>query len=246
MSPRAHVMIFLLLAEEAVSLTHDTAHRCRPVSRHFRRDISVRTSFPGVAGVDGPIIEGGSNIGEDLVGFIRAFPSHHIYSFEPVPPLVAALRAKPDVVNASNRVHIIQASLGGAPGTLTLMTCGTSALEATMATEFASGLSCKNSTNITAAVHDINMVLQTASQETGKMPSGLSINCEGCEYAIMERFVNSTWLGQARALSVPLLAHSLSCACAHTCALRLLTCTDELRVGRTHLFTYIQVLFVLE
>ena len=149
MSPRAHVMIFLLLAEEAVSLTHDTAHRCRPVSRHFRRDISVRTSFPGVAGVDGPIIEGGSNIGEDLVGFIRAFPSHHIYSFEPVPPLVAALRAKPDVVNASNRVHIIQASLGGAPGTLTLMTCGTSALEATMATEFASGLSCKNSTNIT-------------------------------------------------------------------------------------------------
>ena len=55
---------------------------------------------------------------------------------------------------------------------------------------------------LSVRLRDVATVLEYADKASNEAPAGMSINCEGCEYDILERFLNTIWFGKVSALQV--------------------------------------------
>jgi FkbM family methyltransferase len=147
-------------------------------------DVAVRHNLiPGTT----VIFEVGGNIGEDLEQYIYRFPAARIFSFEPVPELFAVLQQK---FGSNPNVKLTQAGVSYSDRQTTFVVGG----------NHGEGSSHTNTTaygqRITVQLRDASALLNEVQTATGKVPDVVSVNCEGCEYDVLGRMVETGWLGR--------------------------------------------------
>jgi len=147
-------------------------------------DISVRWNLiPGAT----VIFEVGGNIGEDLMQYVQKFPLAKIYSYEPVPELFAQLQQS---FGTNPNVKLTQAGVSNADRKVKFTVGGKHGEGSSHTNTSAYG------TKINVQLRDVNALLTEVQQQTGKVPDAVSINCEGCEYGVLTRMVQTGWLGK--------------------------------------------------
>jgi len=146
-------------------------------------DISVRHNLiPGAT----VIFEVGGNIGEDLEQYVWKFPLAKIWSFEPVPELFQTLQSK---FGSNPNVKVLQVGVSNSDRWTTFTVGGNHGEGSSHANTSAYGQ------KINVLVRDVHALLGEVRTATGKVPDVVSINCEGCEYDVLMRMVQTGWLG---------------------------------------------------
>lgn len=137
------------------------------------------TLFPGVRS----IVEIGGNMGLDVGEFVRRFPEAQVFAYEPVPEffevLESQMRSFP-LVTVSN--------FGVSDSNYTAMF--------TVDGQSTSDLSLKGRKQVHAVVRDVDWVLSELQRTIGGVPDVVSLNCEGCEYAVLRRMAERGWIGR--------------------------------------------------
>lgn len=190
--------------------------------------VDARLYFGTANNIRGPIVEVGGNVGRDLEVFADQYPNAQIFSYEPVPFLARYLEEYPVVATSNGRVRIIQAAVGKENSHITIFGGGNSDqkhfthslgkdIRNEGASEFVDMGAETGGTNFSAALVDIDTALRRARDETQQVPEALSINCEGCEYDLLPRLLETEWLGKLRFLQMswhlPKLAGRLEIHC---------------------------------
>jgi len=144
-----------------------------------RHNLTKRGNAPSV------IFEVGGNIGTDLNEYATRFPAAKIFSFEPIPELFDGLQTR---FGANPNVHIQEVGASNADGQATFTVMGSNG-EAT---------SSENSTavgrEVTVQLRDVDALLSEVYNNTNQNPDVVSVNCEGCEYDVLTRMMETGWL----------------------------------------------------
>jgi len=133
------------------------------------------------------IVDIGGNVGDDVSFFVQKHPDARIFTFEPIPELFQKLQGRfanhPNVIaqnfGMSNTNAQKEFILEGPAG------IGTTGMD--------HGVSGKP---VQVQLRDIDEVLAWIHKQTGQVPDLLSMNCEGCEYLVMQRMAETGWLGK--------------------------------------------------
>jgi len=130
------------------------------------------------------IVEIGGNRGDDIDEFLKKHEEAVIFTFEPTPHFFGLLKSKYQDnphVNVSNE----GASDTSGEAEFIMDGFGSSGLQNTI-----------NGEHVKVQLSDVDDILTRVSQRIGSPPDVLSINCEGCEYAVMQRLIDKGWLGK--------------------------------------------------
>lgn len=170
-------------------------------------DISVRHNLIPGASV---IFEVGGNIGEDLGQYVWRFPSAKIASYEPVPELYQQLINK---FGNNPNVRIQQVGAASSDRTTTFTIAGNHGESSGHSNTTTYGRT------ISVQLRDVHSLLIQVQQWTGKVPDVVSINCEGCEYEVLLRMVETGWLGQVQFVQLSWHVVGIPDRLGHRCAI---------------------------
>jgi FkbM family methyltransferase len=132
------------------------------------------------------IVDIGGNAGTDVSVFLQHNPKARIFTFEPVPSFAEGLKTtfadKPNVV-----VQNVGMSNKNAQVEFIMEGVGTTGVDHNVQGE-----------HVQVKLRDVDEILAWVQKETGQVPDLLNMNCEGCEYAVMERLREKGWLEKLR------------------------------------------------
>lgn len=133
------------------------------------------------------IVDIGGNVGDDVSFFVTKHPKARIFTFEPIPKLFKQLQAR-----FSNSTNVIAQNFGvsDADAQREFVLEGPSGIGTTGTDHNVHG------DHVQVQLRDVNQVLSWVQKETGQVPDLLSMNCEGCEYSVMQRMAESGWLAK--------------------------------------------------
>jgi len=154
-----------------------------------------KPEFPS-ADIDGParfekaaqskvIVDIGGNNGDDVNLFIKNNPDAQIFTFEPIPRYFQDLQVKFNGTKVS--VNNYGISDANAQREFVIDGAGTTGLDHNVQGE-----------HVQVSLRDIDEVLTWVQKQTGQVPDMLNMNCEGCEYAVMQRMAEKGWLEKIR------------------------------------------------
>ncbi|CAE7384519.1 unnamed protein product [Symbiodinium sp. CCMP2592] len=123
------------------------------------------------------IVELGGNRGEDLQAFLTLYPHAHIHSFEPVKSHYDYLLQKFSAPISEGRVKIYNLGASDADAKVTFRTDG----------DISASSACP---------------VAGASMPARRPIDVFSVNCEGCEYAVLERLRDTGWFSKIKVLQV--------------------------------------------
>jgi FkbM family methyltransferase len=137
------------------------------------------------------VLEVGGHLGEDLHFFTVRFPHAQIFSYEPVPSFAAALQ---ESYEQNPNVHIVNEGVSDRDGPMEIIANG---IASTSASVDSANETFRGVQRQMFKVHsrDVNSILEGIVQQTGVTPV-VSINCEGCEYAVLARMLGTGWFGK--------------------------------------------------
>merc|ERR1719232_1465543 len=133
------------------------------------------------------IVDIGGNIGDDVASFLEWHENVTVFTNEPIP---GHFKKMQDRFRNNPRVNLTNAGVSDANFNTEFIVEGkngegTSSLDHTIQGEI-----------VKAHLQDVDDVLTRATQTLGFVPDAVNINCEGCEYAVMQRIVDKGWLGK--------------------------------------------------
>eukprot|EP00747_Dinoflagellata_sp_TGD_P181330 gnl/TRDRNA2_/TRDRNA2_35129_c0_seq1.p1 gnl/TRDRNA2_/TRDRNA2_35129_c0~~gnl/TRDRNA2_/TRDRNA2_35129_c0_seq1.p1 ORF type:complete len:280 (-),score=50.39 gnl/TRDRNA2_/TRDRNA2_35129_c0_seq1:176-1015(-) len=165
-------------SEVARHIGHARADECYEPERGWAEVSKRHELIPGAK----VIVEVGGNTGQDLYEYTRRFPDAKIFAFEPVPEFYAKLKEK---FGNNPNVFLSDVALSDKDGTTEFVVSGVS-----------SGGLNKSTTGhkIQVQLRDADAVLQEIWHKVGSAPDVVSLNCEGCEYAVLQRLVDKGWI----------------------------------------------------
>jgi len=145
--------------------------------------------LPGVRA----IVDVGGNIGEDVGGFLGKHENATVFTFEPTPHFFSILQQK---YGTNPRVNITNTGASDKSGDAEFVMEGlhgegTTGLDHTVQGE-----------GVKVQLQDIDDILGKVTRKVGFVPDAVNINCEGCEYAVMQRIIDQGWLGKIRFLQL--------------------------------------------
>mmetsp|Transcript_73206 Transcript_73206/g.185437 ORF Transcript_73206/g.185437 Transcript_73206/m.185437 type:complete len:218 (+) Transcript_73206:206-859(+) len=115
------------------------------------------------------------------------FPAAKIYSYEPVPELFHDLQHK---FGGHPNVVLSQVGVSNTDRQATFVVGGNHGEGSGEGNASAWGQT------ITVSLRDASALLSEVQSAAGKVPDAVSINCEGCEYDVLGRMVETGWLGR--------------------------------------------------
>jgi len=133
------------------------------------------------------IVDIGGNVGNDIEKILENHPKARIYTFEPTPDYFSMLKAR---FGKDPRVTISNTGASKATGDAEFIMegnhgVGTSGMDHTLEGE-----------HVVVHLQDIDKILKDVQRKIGDTPDVVTINCEGCEYDVMQRIVDQGWLGK--------------------------------------------------
>jgi len=130
------------------------------------------------------IVDIGGNAGADVSHFVKKHPGARIFTFEPVPEMFQSLQGR-FRDNANVTVQNFGVSDTNAQREFVLDGVGSTGTDHNV-----------NGKHVQVQLQDVDQVLSWVQKETGQAPDLLSMNCEGCEYAVMQRMAETKWLAK--------------------------------------------------
>lgn len=156
-----------------------------------KTDVARRFTVPHDALL---IVEVGGNVGEDVGEYSRRYPNAQIHAYEPIPQLATSLRNN-FASNPKITVHGFGVSDTDTTATFTFSTGNRPGHEG----ESSSGVNTTVAgTPVQVQLRDVNAVLSEVRAAAGRNPDVVSVNCEGCEYAVLRRMAETGWLQVVR------------------------------------------------
>lgn len=128
------------------------------------------------------IVDIGGNAGEDVEMMLKQNPTARIYTFEPIPQYFKELKAR-FASNPNVSVQNFGMSDTNAQKEFILDGVGTTGADQNTRGE-----------HVQVHLRDVDEVFLEIQKETGQVPDMLNMNCEGCEYAVMQRMLHRGWL----------------------------------------------------
>lgn len=152
------------------------------------------------------VLEVGTNVGSDLEVWLPRFPSAKFFSVEPIPDLFRRTRQR---FHDTARVKLLNFGLSDVDGNASMAFEGAAgeassafaAVPAAAPASFGSGGSGRRGGQV-IQLRDASAVLREIADEVGRPPDVVSMNCEGCEYAVLERLLSTDWVAQVAFLQV--------------------------------------------
>lgn len=181
----AHVKHHALIAN-GLRVPHDeNVNECNPTLPlpPFRESSFRSRLYPGVQ----VVVDVGGNIGEDIEAFLAEHKQASIFTFEPTPHFFSVLQ---DKFGKNPRVNISNVGASDTSGEADFIVegfhgWGTSGVDHSIQGE-----------HVQVHLQDVDDILNSVQQKIGYVPDVVNINCEGCEYAVMQRIVDRGWLGK--------------------------------------------------
>lgn len=174
---------------------HSQPDECgQPDVQH--KSIDARWIFGSAHKLSGPIMEVGGNMGDDFQHFIWNYPDAQIYTHEPIDSNVNYL--KPIAENASGRAHVMNVGVGDHHEEDVRIYQGNDPGDNMAATMF----DTQSGSFWSFEMVDALDAFRNIENETGQVVMGFSMNCEGCEYDVMRRFADSSYLGRIQYVQV--------------------------------------------
>jgi FkbM family methyltransferase len=133
------------------------------------------------------VVDIGGNIGEDVAGFLRGHPERRVFTYEPTPRYHALLQSK---VGDDDRVNISNVGASDSSGDAVFVMAGKHGWSTT---GLSPGLEGER---VHVQLMDVDEIMRAVQADIGRVPDAVSINCEGCEYAVMQRLLETGWLGR--------------------------------------------------
>lgn len=139
------------------------------------------------------IVEIGGNKGDDLMEYSKRFPHAQVFSYEPTPLYFNALEQK-----FSGMANVTINNIGAADEDqlATFLVHEHKSHHEELHTD-RSG-TCRTH----VCLRDADAILNEVEAITGLVPDVLSLNCEGCEYRVLERLAHQGWMKHLRYLQV--------------------------------------------
>ena len=147
----------------------------------------------------------------------------HIFSFEPNPSLADKLKKRPDVQANKTFVHIRQEAVGGKNGSMTLHVESAQDQAASKCTDtsaepdfsVSAKASIDRSSEVKVPVRGIQdsfgmMARRVLAPTENSVTYAVAINCEGCEYEILEALLQTTEVRHKQVKFVGVSWHLLS------------------------------------
>jgi len=132
------------------------------------------------------IVDIGGNVGDDITFFVKKHPKARIFTFEPIPKLFQKLQARfPNSTNVRAQNYGVSDANAQREFVLTPDAVGTTGMDHNVHGE-----------HVQVQLRDVDQVLSWVEKETGQVPDLLSMNCEGCEYTVMQRMAAKGWLAK--------------------------------------------------
>lgn len=145
------------------------------------------------------IVELGGNRGEDLQAFLTLYPHAHIHSFEPVKSHYDYLLQKFSAPISEGRVKIYNLGASDADAKVTFRTDG----DISASSAYGAVQRRKEKPRFEdVQVRDIHKLLQNVVHAERRPIDVFSVNCEGCEYAVLERLRDTGWFSKLKVLQV--------------------------------------------
>ncbi|CAE8635397.1 unnamed protein product [Polarella glacialis] len=142
------------------------------------------------------IVELGGNFGEDLQAFLRRYPTARVHSFEPVSKYFRHLSN--EFANESRAV-LYNVGASDADGSASFRIDGDMAASSQYGT-VNHGEVAKQYEEV--VLRDVDALLKKIVASEKRQIDVLSLNCEGCEYAVLERLADKGWLGRIGIIQV--------------------------------------------
>lgn len=137
------------------------------------------------------IVDIGGNVGKDIERLLEAHPAVRIFSFEPTPEYFSILQ---DKFGNDKRVNISNVGASNENGVAEFIYQGNHGVGTT-------GLDSAHThggEHVLVNLQDIDEILKGVRKEIGSFPDVLNVNCEGCEYAVMQRIADQGWIKHFR------------------------------------------------
>lgn len=135
------------------------------------------------------IVDIGGNVGDDVSLFVQHNPQARIFTFEPMPKVFQQLKGR-FADNPNVFAQNFACSDKNGQMELTIDPEGGNGIGATMMDSKVEG------EHVQVQLRDVDEILAWVEKETGQVPDLLSMNCEGCEYTVMQRLSDKGWLGK--------------------------------------------------
>lgn len=163
----------------------DDVLECSPTAAMPRYTEERYWLYPGAKN----IVDIGGNIGDDIDGYTAVHKEANVFTFEPIPHYFTHLQKK---FAGNPHVHISNVGASDATGDTEFIVegehgWGTSGVDHSIEGE-----------HVKVHLQDVDDILSKIQQQEGLAPDVLSVNCEGCEYAVMKRVVDQGWLGKIK------------------------------------------------
>lgn len=142
------------------------------------------------------IVEFGGNQGDDLKHFLDRYPDATIHSFEPVSKYFRILEQ--EFANYTGQVVLHHIGASDADAQVAFRTDG----DVAAASEFGTAMGAARPVYEEVMLRDAHALLSQIVLTERRSIDVLSINCEGCEYAILERLSATGWFDRLRYLQV--------------------------------------------
>lgn len=128
------------------------------------------------------IVDIGGNTGYDVDMMLQKNPGAKIYTFEPIPEYFKGLETK---YASRPNVRVQKFAVSNADGRTEFILdgVGTTGADKTVQGE-----------HVPVQLRDVDELLNQIQVETGQVPDMVNMNCEGCEYAVMNRLLEKGWL----------------------------------------------------
>jgi len=177
----------LMQTRVGVALPHDKdvdeCDRTKPIPPH----IGIWTDRYNPPKDPKVIVEIGGNVGGDANNFLKMHPNARIYTFEPIPQLFEGLQKR---FAYNHNVIVRNIGVSNSNGEDNFISNGANGEGASGEDHSISGKRVKGQ------LRDVDEVLSWVQKETGHAPDLLSMNCEGCEYKVMQRMGEKGWLAK--------------------------------------------------
>mmetsp|Transcript_110469 Transcript_110469/g.236032 ORF Transcript_110469/g.236032 Transcript_110469/m.236032 type:complete len:254 (+) Transcript_110469:52-813(+) len=177
-----------------LSLPHDEnvteCHPSRPAPPFVDVWKGRATLFPGAA----VIMDIGGNVGADVDMILQTHPQSHVFTFEPIPHYFEILTTK---FRGNPHVTVQNVGVADANGQAQFI------LDAVQGGQGTTGVDhTVHGDKVQVQLRDVQDILTNITSTTGRVPDTLNINCEGCEYAVLQRVVDQGWLGKIHFVQV--------------------------------------------
>jgi len=148
------------------------------------------------------ILEIGGNFGEDLQAFSEMYPAAHVHSFEPVRAYFQYLHDRFQSKLVTGQVALYNLGVSDSDANVSFRIDGDKAASSQYGTVPNSGSHAAAPKFEDVTLRDIHTVFEEIIEREGRAIDVLSINCEGCEYAVLERLRDMGWLNTLQVLQV--------------------------------------------